>query len=1018
MKRSTMFLCLILSVALVGSALATPTFYRSGTKEITSETAQAGKAARDTVVLIGPWGSGAQINGQFQDPTGLIAWNDWTHYDVTKPTVTHWHLSTMYADNLPGGAGNTAAWCGDPDLPLCGEEDLIGGYGPDYNDMIEFFGTVGDKNLGASVNFSAYANIDSETGYDYTYLKYQGSAGWVLLAAFDNYQPNLAIDQTFSLEPQDYQGPDSDQVHLAVYFVSDGATDDEDCRWQGSGGVQIDDITVTINQGGADIVSFTDFESGWGDWAIGTPDGVGDFSKLRNYLTDIDPCNTNNSSQVTFIDDGVIVPGVGPSICQDWCYGPGGYIVNTTGGAAGPDEHLHIAVESPVITWPEGAYEGARLRFDVYRHEDLSVDSPGMFYLFAVRSTDSTDPADLEAEDWVDRSGVYYGGPDYFRELFTVSDLMVPGTTYAQVQLSVWELGYIWGWDGNDGYPAPYLDNVRFITYPKSGPSMSTDELDLANDNFPAIGELDLENLGLNSVRFDMARNIAPSEDLRNDPGDSLIVQVTAGRAGAELVGPPVMNWVMDPNPIFDAFRTSEFGTATSGSVDGVLVEGTTDWSFDLPDENFLFPGDVIQYNFVATDAIDGMDEQSSILPGDQSGYGDFSGPLTYWSTFTMRALPTVYEDPLNPGVLTNPKTLFWNDFANRGGEAEWHGAMANLGLVMGEDYDTYYTNRPDAADGNGLGGRATRFHMSHYDNMLYSAGDLTVGTISNGDYNADAGNDVGLLRDWLLQGGKNLFMTGDNIVSDLYQSGSETTNFLSDWVGVVANATAVRTLINSQATPVVAVTTGNGVFPDGYQWVAYGGCDIINTFDAVTPLNITGVTRLAEFTTPVGSTGAYPYSACTMYEDGASGSCVISMPYDFMDVYSTPDAAKINAQLPMRVHVLEAVLARFGVEGDAEDVSGVPEAQAFAVKNYPNPFNPTTRIEYNMPKAGHLSLKVFNVRGELVKTLVDAHQEAGINHVMWDGSNDHGSKVSSGIYFYEARTGGQVKVQKMALVK
>ncbi len=70
------------------------------------------------------------------------------------------------------------------------------------------------------------------------------------------------------------------------------------------------------------------------------------------------------------------------------------------------------------------------------------------------------------------------------------------------------------------------------------------------------------------------------------------------------------------------------------------------------------------------------------------------------------------------------------------------------------------------------------------------------------------------------------------------------------------------------------------------------------------------------------------------------------------------------------------------------------------------------------MPKTGHLSLKIYNVRGELVRTLIDESRAAGADHIMWDGSNDQGSNVSSGVYFYEARTAGEVQVSKMALVK
>jgi flagellar hook assembly protein FlgD len=71
------------------------------------------------------------------------------------------------------------------------------------------------------------------------------------------------------------------------------------------------------------------------------------------------------------------------------------------------------------------------------------------------------------------------------------------------------------------------------------------------------------------------------------------------------------------------------------------------------------------------------------------------------------------------------------------------------------------------------------------------------------------------------------------------------------------------------------------------------------------------------------------------------------------------------------------------------------------------------------MPKAGHLKLSIYNVRGQLVKTMIDGERPQGADQtIVWDGTNNQGSSVSSGVYFYEARTGGEVQVQKMALVK
>ena len=102
---------------------------------------------------------------------------------------------------------------------------------------------------------------------------------------------------------------------------------------------------------------------------------------------------------------------------------------------------------------------------------------------------------------------------------------------------------------------------------------------------------------------------------------------------------------------------------------------------------------------------------------------------------------------------------------------------------------------------------------------------------------------------------------------------------------------------------------------------------------------------------------------------------------------------------------------------GSGESGVGLPGA-TFAASAHPNPFNPITKIEFNLPKEGHLSLKIFNIRGELVRTLINEIQPQGEGHMMWDGANDQGQGVASGVYFYEARTAKDVQINKLALVR
>jgi hypothetical protein len=85
---------------------------------------------------------------------------------------------------------------------------------------------------------------------------------------------------------------------------------------------------------------------------------------------------------------------------------------------------------------------------------------------------------------------------------------------------------------------------------------------------------------------------------------------------------------------------------------------------------------------------------------------------------------------------------------------------------------------------------------------------------------------------------------------------------------------------------------------------------------------------------------------------------------------------------------------------------------------NYPNPFNPSTTIAYQLHKPAKVKIDVFNVIGQKVKTLVDAPQKIGSYKVNWNSVNDAGSKVSSGIYFYRLKADDFTQVKKMILLR
>jgi len=86
--------------------------------------------------------------------------------------------------------------------------------------------------------------------------------------------------------------------------------------------------------------------------------------------------------------------------------------------------------------------------------------------------------------------------------------------------------------------------------------------------------------------------------------------------------------------------------------------------------------------------------------------------------------------------------------------------------------------------------------------------------------------------------------------------------------------------------------------------------------------------------------------------------------------------------------------------------------------QNYPNPFNPTTKINYQLPITNYVELSIYNILGEKVATLVSGKKAAGHYQVEWNGTDQIGQKVSSGIYLYKLETDTEVQVRKMILIK
>lgn len=177
---------------------------------------------------------------------------------------------------------------------------------------------------------------------------------------------------------------------------------------------------------------------------------------------------------------------------------------------------------------------------------------------------------------------------------------------------------------------------------------------------------------------------------------------------------------------------------------------------------------------------------------------------------------------------------------------------------------------------------------------------------------------------------------------------------------------------------------------------LAYYGVST-NYRQAIKILDISTGAVLFELNNP-----SYYYSSPEIFDVDNDGyyECIVAR-------YNYPDFAS---------YVMEVY--NTGVQTSLTD-ENLPSQISFELKqNYPNPFNPETKIRYTINSPGVTKIFVYNSTGELVNTLVNQYQEVGSHEIIWNGTTNSGSKLPSGVYFYELQLKNQKDVKKMIILK
>ncbi|MCH7974028.1 MAG: T9SS type A sorting domain-containing protein [Bacteroidetes bacterium] len=155
---------------------------------------------------------------------------------------------------------------------------------------------------------------------------------------------------------------------------------------------------------------------------------------------------------------------------------------------------------------------------------------------------------------------------------------------------------------------------------------------------------------------------------------------------------------------------------------------------------------------------------------------------------------------------------------------------------------------------------------------------------------------------------------------------------------------------------------------------------------------------------------------------DGKGGECkssvVVCVPHDKGKSSVCIDDGQRYNSVTGELEIIPS-----GIAVELNDKLGIDRGEAlpasFNLSNaYPNPFNPSTVIKYALPEASFVTLKIYNMLGQEIKTLVNSDKNAGTYTVQWNGDNNFGIKVASGTYIYRIVTGNYVQSNKMILLK
>jgi len=337
------------------------------------------------------------------------------------------------------------------------------------------------------------------------------------------------------------------------------------------------------------------------------------------------------------------------------------------------------------------------------------------------------------------------------------------------------------------------------------------------------------------------------------------------------------------------------------------------------------------------------------------------------------------------------------------------------------------------------LAGRASVEQATGYGLIVFDAGTIRSDVIPDDrqvsfNYPVD---QAGWFRDWLSQGASSeagyatLWLLGENIIEEqLGDRRPPTPHVLyTDFLGVDLLNASQSAYTSPEVAGLQSYTffTSDGSSTADFTGDVYsvkGGCPEPRDFDAMLATGTAAATH--RYKNPV--TSGLGSAALVMNSDPVAGWSTIVQSHPWFDIREASSGPVQGAERGVRTALAAKILAgvlpaRDQRSEDPTDLSEDDLTRAAPMRtalfaNVPNPFNPTTAIRFDLSGDVHVALRIYNVAGRLVRTLVNGPMERKRHAIVWDGLDDAGVPVSSGIYFYRLEAGDFSDSRKMVVLR